>query len=77
MLPASEPTATATARRWSGDGEDGAGTGGLTGRVCEFILLALYPVLERLRIATGDLDLLLDRFVRHRQRQEIRAMGRW
>jgi len=31
----------------------------LTGCVCEFILLAFYAVLQRLRIASRDLDALL------------------
>jgi hypothetical protein len=36
-----------------------------TGRVSELVLLALYPVLEGLGIATGDLDFLLDRLLVH------------
>lgn len=38
---------------------------GRTGSVSKLVLLALYPVLERLRVAAGDLDLLLDRFLVH------------
>jgi hypothetical protein len=36
-----------------------------TGCVSELILLALYPVLERLRVASGELNLLLDSFLVH------------
>jgi hypothetical protein len=38
---------------------------GRTGGVSKLILLALYAVLERLRVASGQLNLLLDSFLVH------------
>jgi len=54
-----------------------------TGGVGKLVLLALYPVLEGLGIAAGDLDLLLDRLlvrvghgVRLRLRLRLRLLER-